>query len=385
MARLSQPTQLSQKLEDVDAKGWTALHAAAMANAAAAADALLRCRADVGFKSGHLAPTALHLAAWHGHLQVIEVLLSHKADAAATNQLGELAIDKANQRGMSQAATVLGCHMDAIGLPGPARVGNAHALTARATASARAAESQRPDALFDDPLAYALAGREGRVHSDGMVWILTPRTAFGDDLAAQSYREGIRQLVLIGAGMDARAFRLKLPGMHIFEVDQQTIFDVKEPIVRDAPLTCAGRHIVPVDLSRYPLAEALVGAGFSMSKVSCWLLEGLIMYLAPDAVDSLLAQMSSLAAPGSVVFHDGVSETTQRNGVICCGAKFLSGSDDYASLWTRHGFRRSEVLDFGAIDVDRRQRCLQIHRSQSNTSPAVVKSRPMTFFVTATK
>jgi len=275
--------------------------------------------------------------------------------------------------------------MDAVGIPGPARVSNAHALTARATASARAAESQRPDSLFNDPLAYVLAGREGRVSGDGMTWILTPRTAFGDQLAAQSLKKNVCQLVLIGAGMDARAFRQDLPGMHVFEVDQKTIFDVKEPIVRDAPLTCASRHIVPVDLSQFPLAGALKHSGFTESKPSCWLLEGLVMYLSPQAVDSLLSQISLLAAPGSVIFHDGVSETTQRNGVTCCGAKFLSGHDNYAALWESHGFSNTEVIDFHAIEVDRRNRCLQVHHNYSNTSLDSVRGKPMTFFVTASK
>lgn len=372
-----------QDIDAIDDRGWTALHVAAMVNASAAADALLKCGAAVGHKSGHLTPTALHLAAWHGHLDVISVLLSHKADAAATNQLGEFPIDKAHQRGMDSAASMLGKHMECVGIPAPARVSNAVALTARAVASARAAESARPESLFKDPFAYVLAGREGRHYTDGTTWVLTPRTFLGDQVMSESPQSNVQQTVIVGAGMDARAFRLHLPQMHVFEVDQQTIFDVKEPIVQDAPITCARRHIVSVDLSRAPLSDALINAGFVASKPTCWLLEGLLMYLSAEAVDTLLAQMSSLSAAGSVVFHDGVSDEIIRNGVSYCGAKFVFGCDDWRGLWQRHGFRNVEALDFADIEVDRSQRCLKIRREENSRASHAGAKKSSTYFVTA--
>merc|ERR1712232_274661 len=246
--------------------------------------------------------------------------------------------------------------------------------------------SERPDSLFNDPLAYVLAGREGRVYSDGMAWILTPRTAFGDQVMSKSFQSNVRQTVIVGAGMDARAFRLHMPGMHVFEVDQQTIFDVKEPIVRDAPVTCAKRHIVSVDLSQSPFGDALISSGFMTSEPSCWLLEGIFPYLSQEAVDALLVQMSSLAAPGSVVFHDSLSEAVVRNGASCCGAKFLFGCDDYMALWQKHGFSSAEAIDFDDIVVDRHQRRLQVHRNdKSNVTEDAVKRKPSTYFVTVTK
>lgn len=86
-------------------------------------------------------------------------------------------------------------------------------------AGSRFLESQRSDSLFVDVLASKLAGREGLAQPMGD-WIMVPRTRFGDDFVFQHYMKprGARQLVLLGAGMDARAYRLRLPELKVFEV-----------------------------------------------------------------------------------------------------------------------------------------------------------------------
>ena len=78
-----------------------------------------------------------------------------------------------------------------------------------------------------DLQAYKLAGAEGRAQPMGD-WIMVPRTRFGDDYLREQYARGARQLVLLGAGFDARAYRMsQLPDLAVFEVDQQTTFDVR--------------------------------------------------------------------------------------------------------------------------------------------------------------
>merc|ERR1719453_956466 len=108
-------------------------------------------------------------------------------------------------------------------------VATAHSFTGLMCAGSRYEESIRPDSLFEDPLAKELAGPEGVRNAMG-AWILVPRTRYGDDLLLQFYHEkGCRQLVLLGAGVDARAWRVPgVPELHVFEVDQQTTFDYKE-------------------------------------------------------------------------------------------------------------------------------------------------------------
>jgi hypothetical protein len=132
------------------------------------------------------------------------------------------------------------------------KVATPHAYTGRMCATSRYLECVKDDSLFDDPLALKLAGDEAKNNPMGE-WILVPRTRFGNDFLLRKYKENdCRQLVLLGAGMDARAFRgfrkeirgssnrdgaqlsdiqpqpqSILPELHVYEVDQKTNFDVK--------------------------------------------------------------------------------------------------------------------------------------------------------------
>lgn len=382
----AEPGGVASGVNACNAKGWTPLHLAAMAGSAAAADALLACGADASLKSGYLSPTALHLAAWNGHAAVARVLLDRGASPLETNGLGELAIEKAHQRGKLDLERLL----LERGSPPAARVQHVtdkHAVTALASAAARAAESDRPDAMFFDPLAHRLATEQGREYGGGMSWILTPRTVIGDRFLEEHFWDhGVRQAVLLGAGMDARAYRLGLPQMRFFEVDTAAIFDVKEPLLCGLPLDCRERRAVPLDLREPPpaLYEALIAAGFDPSSPSCWLLEGIVMYLKPAHVEALFSQIARLAAPGSAVVHDAVSATSQQGGITCCGARFLSGSDDYAGMWGRHGFA-ADVLNFDASHMDRRRRSVDFDSKWSAAPPEFCRGRPVTMFVWARK
>ena len=82
-------------------------------------------------------------------------------------------------------------------------------------------------------------------------WIMVPRTAFGDNFLRQHYAKGARQLVLLGAGMDARAYRMTgMEQLRVFEVDQQTTFDVKEPLLETDELRVQQRSVVATEFSR---------------------------------------------------------------------------------------------------------------------------------------
>src|SRR5215472_17051279 len=93
------------------------------------------------------------------------------------------------------------------------------AATALAVAAVRAEETARPDRLFADPLAVAFVAASGRSPSRPpadrravllRAWVVA-RTVFLDNLLASACREGLRQVVLLGAGLDVRAFRLPWP------------------------------------------------------------------------------------------------------------------------------------------------------------------------------
>eukprot|EP01048_Picozoa_sp_COSAG05_P006993 COSAG05_NODE_477_length_9434_cov_1.772319_7_plen_222_part_00 len=195
-------------------------------------------------------------------------------------------------------------------------VGTAHSFTARMCAASRWEETQRPDSLFQEPQAYKLAGSEGRANPMGS-WIMVPRTRVGDDYLRQHYEErGVRQLVLLGAGFDARAYRMRgLTGLHFFEVDQQTTFDVKEPLLAGETLAVASRSLVATDFTeRGRWAADLQAAGLDTKAPTVWLLEGLLMYLSLDDTKSLMSEIGALSAPGSAVFHDACSERYVSRG-----------------------------------------------------------------------
>lgn len=105
--------------------------------------------------------------------------------------------------------------------------------TARRTAAVRAKESTRKDRLFNDPWAAALAGEEGagwlKNRSEDSVVPIVLRTRFFDDFLQRiTLQSGIRQVVLMAAGMDTRAFRLGWPEQtRVFELDQSSVLEYR--------------------------------------------------------------------------------------------------------------------------------------------------------------
>ncbi len=156
------------------------------------------------------------------------------------------------------------------------------ALTARWTAMARAKETERPDRLFNDPWAAKLAGPEGEAwaaQQTGSPFSTAPmviRTRFFDDFLLQAAEQDqIRQIVMLGAGLDTRAFRLDWPeNTHVFELDQPAVLDYKEQVLRSAGAQPACyRHAVAIDLTG-PWEEALLHSNFDPQQPSGWLAEG---------------------------------------------------------------------------------------------------------------
>src|SRR3954468_15062015 len=113
-------------------------------------------------------------------------------------------------------------------------------------AAARAMESESADALFRDPYARRLAGETGMAmvksaagellrSADPRNAYLSIRTRFIDDAIVRAVREhGIGEVVMLAAGMDARAFRFDWPAeLRWFEVDRAEIFEQKERLLAE--------------------------------------------------------------------------------------------------------------------------------------------------------
>jgi methyltransferase (TIGR00027 family) len=186
------------------------------------------------------------------------------------------------------------------------------AATARWTAAARAVETGRQDALFEDPWAAGLAGEEGRRWAEarapeGLAPMIVRTRFFDDFLLHATTSGGTAQVVLLGAGLDTRALRLSWPaGTSVFEVDRAEVLQQKEDVLGRAGASARCTHLVRLDadLSGDTWPGQLVDAGFDPQAAAAWLAEGFLFYFDGEVIAALLERVSGLAAAGSVMGFD---------------------------------------------------------------------------------
>lgn len=191
--------------------------------------------------------------------------------------------------------------------------------TALFVAASRALEAQKPDPAVVDPYAEVFCRAVGGEWADVLdgnapehalktefgehfVNFQGARTKYFDDYFLAAAADGVRQIVLLAAGLDSRGYRLAWPdGTVIFELDQPQVLDFKRQVLArhgDAPT--AERREVAVDL-RHDWPQALRDSGFDPAKPSAWIAEGLLIYLPATAQNQLFSGVDALAAPGSHV------------------------------------------------------------------------------------
>jgi methyltransferase (TIGR00027 family) len=238
------------------------------------------------------------------------------------------------------------------------------AQTAVATAVSRAAESLRDDRLFDDPLAgrfVAAAGRDTalpgqvsrqpRTIDDFWSWFahFAPvRIRFFDDCVRAACADGCRQVVILAAGLDARAFRLPWPdGVRLYELDQPDVLAFKNAVLAsEGAVPHCARVTVEADL-RQDWPAPLRQAGFRPEEPTFWLAEGLLAYLTVAERDQLLDAVDALSAPGSVFALEYVSKPAVDlvMGVVGDSAAFAfalwqpGSPEDPVSWFGRRGWR----------------------------------------------
>ena len=256
--------------------------------------------------------------------------------------------------------------------------------TALSVAAARAVETGSDDPLIRDQFAYLLvstAGKPWERLASSLEWIgdddhgrrahrlaidyQAVRTHYFDSYFADAVAAGIRQVVILAAGLDSRAFRLKWPaGTSVYEIDQPQVVAYKTTTLESAGAApTAERRTVQVDL-RDDWAAALTAAGFDSSQPTAWLAEGLLPYLPAEAQDRLFEIVTGLSAPGSRVaveaFSLGTADSETRR--VARRARFdrmqqrlgldinvetltyqESGRADAADWLTEHGWQVSAV------------------------------------------
>ncbi|OBK23473.1 class I SAM-dependent methyltransferase [Mycobacterium asiaticum] len=140
------------------------------------------------------------------------------------------------------------------------------------------------------------------------------RTRFFDDFFADASAAGIRQAVILAAGLDSRAYRLSWPtGTTVFEVDQPQVIEFKTATLSQLGAEpTANRRTVAVDL-RDDWPAALREAGFDPAQRTAWIAEGLLGYLPAEAQDRLLDQVTVLSVPGSRFATEGLLDINELN------------------------------------------------------------------------
>jgi methyltransferase (TIGR00027 family) len=195
--------------------------------------------------------------------------------------------------------------------------------TALGVAAARAAETAGTDPLIRDDFARKLVSAAGpawaqladpelawldgdeqgqRAHRLGIDYQAV-RTHFFDEYFADAVGaagSGIRQVVILAAGLDSRAYRLDWPAeTAVYEIDQPKVLEYKAKTL-ESHVPTASRRTVAVDL-RDDWPAALTAAGFDRTQPTAWLAEGLLPYLPSDAQDRLFEMFTALSAPDSQV------------------------------------------------------------------------------------
>jgi methyltransferase (TIGR00027 family) len=137
------------------------------------------------------------------------------------------------------------------------------------------------------------------------------RTRWFDKLFTDAAAAGVRQAVILAAGLDARAYRLPWPdGTVVYEVDQPEVIDFKTKTLTDlGAKPTADRRTVAIDL-RNDWPKALRDNGFDSTQPTAWIAEGLLIYLPAEAQDLLFDRINELSAPGSRVATEHIPDVS---------------------------------------------------------------------------
>jgi methyltransferase (TIGR00027 family) len=249
--------------------------------------------------------------------------------------------------------------------------------TATGVAVGRALASRARTTLINDPFAEPLVRAVGvdfftRLASgeldaatvDGggdfgmqqMTDMMAVRTRFFDDFFLEATNSGIRQVVILASGLDARSYRLPWPdGTTVYEIDQPTVIEFKTATLADlGAQPTANLRSVAMDL-RNDWPTALRGAGLDSTQPTAWSAEGLLPFLPPEAQDALLNNITQLSAAGSRLATENMPNAGEAV------PRMAEQMRQTTERWREHGFdvemtdlwyggERHDVVDY----LDRR-------------------------------
>jgi methyltransferase (TIGR00027 family) len=245
-------------------------------------------------------------------------------------------------------------------------------LTAQRAATLRAAHQilDQPR-ILDDPLALRIIGaqaesalRADTQRNERLVTLrafVALRSRYAEDELARAVQNGVRQYVILGAGLDTFAYRNPYPGLRVFEVDHPATQSWKRGRLHEAGITPPDSLILaPVDFEKQTLADGLRRAGFRTDEPAFFSLLGVAIYLTKDAAMGTLKLVASLPSGSEIVFDYAVpssalseSERARRevlaSRVAAIGEPWITYFDppSLASEIKLLGFKRVEDLGPG--------------------------------------
>ena len=243
-------------------------------------------------------------------------------------------------------------------------------LTAQRVAMRRAAHQilDRPPVL-DDPLALRIVGAETRAAIEArpqdfegtriaryLRAFLAARSRFAEDELAAAVQHGVRQFVILGAGLDTFAYRNPHTDLTVFEVDHPATQNWKRERLAEAGIaTPSNLRFVLADFERDALAPTLARAGFDAGAPAFFSWLGVSMYLARETVDAVLRQVGSLPSASGIVFDYALSPTLfdarQRAVFDALAERVREAGEPWQTFFEPQALERAlRTLGFHAIE-----------------------------------
>jgi methyltransferase (TIGR00027 family) len=249
---------------------------------------------------------------------------------------------------------------------------NRPSATAQRVAMRRAAHQLLDDPkVFDDPVALRIIGKESAsvLQTDPRQFESTPlspylrafiaaRSRYAEDELALGVRRGVRQYVILGAGLDTFAQRNPHPEgvLHVFEVDHPTTQTWKRARLEEIGTTLPGDlTFAPVDFETQTLEEVLRDAGYDPGKCTFFSWLGVTEYLTPEVVMATLRFIASAPAGSGVVFDYMISPSlltpAQRSGFDALARRVASAGEPWQAFFDPELLTRDlRAMGFGYVE-----------------------------------
>jgi methyltransferase (TIGR00027 family) len=180
--------------------------------------------------------------------------------------------------------------------------------------------------VLDDPLALRILGpeaekelrsnpKEHHAFSRAFRAFMAARSRYAEDELAQAVAHGVRQYVVLGAGLDTFAYRNPHPGLRVFEVDQPATQDWKREQLQAAEIAIPkSLTLVPIDFERTTLADGLAESGFDAAVPAFFSWLGVTPYLTHQACTTTLNFIAKMPAGSGVVFDFAIDPALLNPG-----------------------------------------------------------------------